>query len=158
MAEPVIFLDFDGVICSPRAFIAQEIRWSDRRALRWADQVACDMVYRLLVKFQARLVISSTWRNMVDECNKVLGHYGLSPFLHDDWRTGNDDKRHRGTEIAAWLDKNGNPPFIILDDDSDMTEAQTPWLVLTDSLNGMMLHDFTKAEELLAAISQEPTP
>jgi len=29
MSAPIIFLDFDGVICSPRAHVAQRDRWTD---------------------------------------------------------------------------------------------------------------------------------
>ncbi len=86
--RPVIFLDFDGVICSPRAFVGQADRWTHDRSLRWADQVACDMVHRLLSDHQASLVISSTWRHMEASCFEVLNRYDLTPFLHDDWRTG----------------------------------------------------------------------
>jgi hypothetical protein len=152
----VIFLDFDGVICSPRAYVAQEDRWlGDQWPLRWADQVACDLVTRLLTLHGAKLVISSTWRQMEGPCQKVLGRYGLARFLHSDWRTGEDEKRFRGAEIAAWLSANGNPPFIILDDDSDFTAEQLPWLVNTDSIEGMMLKDFEKADELLRRIGEQ---
>jgi hypothetical protein len=147
--DPVIFLDFDGVICSPRAYVAQAERWNGHRAIRWADQVACDLVGCLLGKHGAKLVISSTWRRSKDECDKVLGRYGLVPYLHSDWRTGEDQAGIRGNEIAAWLAANGSPPFIILDDDSDMLPEQMPWLVNTCSLNGMMLADFEKADALL---------
>jgi hypothetical protein len=150
----VIFLDFDGVICSPRAFVAQEDRWTgDQRWLRWADQVACDFVLRLLTRHSAKLVISSTWRHMEEPCRQVLGQYNLDRFLHGDWRTGEDKKRFRGNEIAAWLAANGSQPFIILDDDSDFTPEQMPWLVNTDSTEGMMLKDFDKADKLLKGLA-----
>lgn len=150
--KPVVFLDFDGVICSPRAFVAQEGRWfGEHRALRWADQVACDLVRLLLEKHSAWLVVSSTWRGSRQQCDKVLGRYRLSRFLHADWRTGEDENRFRGNEIAEWLAEHGNPPFIILDDDSDMTPEQMPWLVNTCSMNGLMLMDYEKADKLLAS-------
>jgi hypothetical protein len=139
------------VICSPRAFTAQEDRWhSEQRALRWADQVACDLVGALVRNHGARIVVSSTWRSGKADCDKVLGRYGLAEALHENWRTGFDDERLRGREIATWLMENGNPPYIILDDDSDMLPDQMPWLVSTCSLNGMMLADYDKADKLLA--------
>lgn len=147
--KPVVFLDFDGVICSPRAFVAQEKRWQGMR-LRWADQVACDMVLKLLTDHDAILVVSSTWRASLAHCTEVLGRYRLERFLHDDWRTGRDPKGFRGHEIAAWLNEHGNPPYIILDDDSDFTPEQQPWHVHTCCMNGMMLADYEKANNLLA--------
>lgn len=155
--KPIVFLDFDGVICSPRAFLAQEEVWgSAQRALRWADPLACYLVRRLLVKHQAILVVSSTWRACRDQCDRVLGFHELIEFLHDDWRTGEDPERFRGHEIAAWLTEHDNPPFIILDDDSDMLPEQMPFLVNTCSMNGLMLADFDKADKLLAEITGIP--
>ena len=155
--KPVVFLDFDGVICSPRAFTAQEEVWGRaHRALRWADPIACYLVRKLLVKHQAILVVSSTWRSSRDQCDRVLGFHDLLPFLHDDWRTGEDPERMRGREIAAWLAEHENPPFIILDDDADMLPEQMPWLVNTCPLNGLMLLDYDKADKLLAEITGIP--
>ncbi len=155
--KPVIFLDFDGVITSPRAFTAQEERWGrDNRELRWADPIACDLVGRLLAKHDAILVVSSTWRASLAQCSVILGRYDLDRYLHDDWRTGEDPQRHRGNEIQAWLDEHGSPPFIILDDDTDMTPEQMPWLVATCSINGMMLADYDKADKLLAELTGIP--
>jgi hypothetical protein len=155
--KPVIFLDFDGVICSPRAFTAQAERWQrPQRELRWADPVACDMVRLLLTKHQASLVISSTWRASREQCDVILGRYEMLPFLHDDWRTGEDPQRFRGNEIAEWLAAHGHPPFVILDDDADMLPEQMPWLVHTCSINGMMLADYGKADCLLASMTGIP--
>lgn len=154
---PIIFLDFDGVICSPRAFTAQEGRWcgTEYRALRWADPIACDLVQRLASKHHAKVVVSSTWRSSRDQCDQILGRYRISKFLHRDWRTGEDKDRFRGREIDAWLETHGRPPFIILDDDSDMLPEQMPFLVNTCSMNGMMLSDFDKADKMLAAITSK---
>ena len=153
--RPVIFLDFDGVICSPRAFVAQEVRWTGHSAIRWADPVACDLVLMLLTKHNASLVVSSTWRGMPERCHQVLNRYKLGLFLEDDWRTGEDPKRYRGNEVRAWLEAHGSPPFLILDDDSDFDEDQMPFLVKTCGLNGMMLKDFEAADAILASFSGE---
>lgn len=150
--RPVLFLDFDGVICSPRAYIAQEQRWHGNSAIRWADPVACDLVLRLLEKHVAWLVISSTWRDIPDRCRIVLDRARLSLFLHDDWRTGRDEKGYRGNEVREWLSSHGNPPYIILDDDTDFDEDQRPNLIVTDSHNGMMLDEFEAADRLLSAL------
>lgn len=160
MSEAVIFLDFDGVICSPRAHVAQAKRWvgPEYSALRWADPVACDLVLQLAEKHAAKIVVSSTWRGMETRCRQVLDRYKLSLHLHADWCTGYDPKRYRGNEVREWLDAHGNPPFVILDDDSDFDEDQRLFLVLTDGLNGMMLDKFDAADKLLCRLlAKEPT-
>lgn len=157
--RPVIFLDFDGVICSPRAFTAQEKRWSGREyhELRWADPVACDLVGRLAERFNCWIVVSSTWRSSLAACTKILGRYKLDKHLHDDWRTGKDPQSYRGKEVRTWLAEHGNPPYLILDDDSDFDADMSVNLVKTDGLEGMMLRHFAAAERHLEAITARAT-
>jgi hypothetical protein len=159
MGEAIIFLDFDGVICSPRAHVAQGKRWvgPEYSGIRWADPVACDLVLHLLEKHQAKLVISSTWRTMESRCRQVLGRYRLDRHLHEDWRTGEDPKRYRGNEVREWLEAHGRPPYVILDDDSDFDEDQKGHLILTDGLNGMLFDKFRAADALLSRLLLVPS-
>lgn len=159
--SPIIFLDFDGVICSPRAHCAQQSRWhGEQRWLAWADPIACDLVKRLCDEHRARLVISSTWRTMVGPCNQVLGRYDLFEHLHNDWRTNEARAEQaagslsRPWEINDWLSRNGDPEFIILDDDSFAWDGrQLDRWIQTDCQEGMSFAAFAKAEERLKAIT-----
>jgi hypothetical protein len=149
VGEAVIFLDFDGVICSPRAYVAQT---GMDRPLRWADPISGAFVRRLVELTGAKIVVSSTWRHIPADARQVLGQFGLLAHLHEDWKTNESPEGSRPWEIDDWLSRNGHPAFIILDDDMfAWTGPQRARWVHTDIHNGMMLADFEKAMELLKA-------
>src|SRR3546814_4199734 len=55
----IAFLDFDGVISSPRAYVVQPELPRDHR---WIDPVSCKMIAKLQSDYGFQIVISSTWR------------------------------------------------------------------------------------------------
>src|SRR6476469_8779291 len=119
----IIFLDFDGVISTTRAYAAQ--KHIDDFYLRWLDPVACELVRQLCEQFSLQIVVSSTWRQFgYDNVAKSLTPSGLVKFLHDDWcthtRQFNSETSHadRPKQIDDWLARNGSPNYLILDDDS----------------------------------------
>lgn len=91
-------------------------------------------------------------RKTRERCCQVLDRYDLSAFLHTDWRTGDDPKNYRGNEVRAWLNEHGDPPYVILDDDTDFDEDQTSRLVISDSYDGFSLRNFEQADRLLAEL------
>jgi len=129
----IIFLDIDGVVTSVRTgwynFDIYTVNF-----LRW-----------LCKESGAKIVISSTWRyNHGHDFWKPI----FEDYLHDDFKTPDKLKDNfqirgkdcnRGDEIQAWLDKHKDvEKYLILDDDSDMLEHQLPYLIQTDSMDGML--------------------
>ena len=156
---PVIFLDMDGVLCTQRAHHAiatQSALW------RHLDPIACRLVERLARENGALLVLSSTWRESFEQsgmtCIVMNGGFSAvnwhtcwkTPKLHESphlWDSGSYVKR--GYEIDSWLNANGQPDYVILDDDPDMLTTQKPRFVQTDAMNGFLWEHFEKAEEIL---------
>lgn len=151
----IIFLDMDGVLCTPRASIASD----DTGIMSYLDPIACLLLKKLIKKTGAKLVISSTWRKFHDlngfqailsaNCPSLGTHI---IYNEDDWRTDNDGPQ-RGDEISRWIEKRStsdNPveKFIILDDDSDMGNLM-PYLVKCDCYDGFGFRNYRDALELL---------
>lgn len=155
MPDRYLFLDFDGVLNSngwvTRRRAAGLPFTGTSRAID-ADAVAC--LERIVQATGARVVISSTWRELFPFAELVAilrGHgftgevVGKTPRL-DTLVAGTV----RGHEIAAWLDCQPEWPagFVILDDGDDMAHL-LPWLVQTDPTIGLVPRDVDRAVEVL---------
>ncbi len=113
----IIFLDMDGVLCTPRYAVANGIRG----LLDVLDPTCVEFLNRLLdVDPTIEFVISSTWRKIYTS-EELLNHMRKAGFkgkFHMDWRTGQDGKGQRGREINEWL--NSHPDieeYLIIDDE-----------------------------------------
>ena len=148
--QKVIFLDFDGVICTGRQAIAS----GERGVISGLDPVALGFLDRVCRDFGAKIVISSTWRHGDKRRNfyEIFGCAGfisLAKAIHENWATPSLPDKSRGHEIEQWLCENECGNYLILDDDSDMLDYQKPFFVNTDSMNGMLAEHYIKALELL---------
>lgn len=158
-SEPIIFLDFDGVICTTRSHFA----YSSTLLHRHLDVVAVKMIERLVENSKAKIVISSTWRNHFDQeaINFMLCNAGMRevPF-HTCWKTPRLSHRDgsamspgssifRGDEIAAFLKDHACENYVILDDDSDFHEDQKARHVHTHEHNGFLYEHFEQAHKIL---------
>lgn len=128
----IIFLDIDGVLNTRRSLRAREK----------ANQKCIAALNSLLLRSDAKIVVSSSWRigrsriQMCDTLNKmgvIPGRIlGLTPVI--------DDNYFRGNEIQAWIDMNASryeiDSFVIIDDDNDM-EHLLPHLVQTNMIDGL---------------------
>lgn len=125
----VIFLDFDGVLNSAASFLVEKRkRDADPGGLvkfcklnETLDPVCASNFQALLQHYpEAKVVISSTWRELFDLewLKEKLASYGIdssrvigrTPSLHF---------KDRGEEIAEWMEDNkdkGVTEFVILDD------------------------------------------
>ena len=159
MGNPVVFLDFDGVVntliiykepikarrllqkdgyyfdlCYP-----QDKRVSNTQAVLWLE--------KLCKEFNADIVITSTWRKDYELACECLYNSGLSKEIKiidkTPWLDG-----YRGKEIDAWLKKHSCPAFVILDDDTDMAPYMDH-LVKTDSDTGITVMIYERAKQLL---------
>jgi hypothetical protein len=154
MSNPVLFLDFDGVL--NHADTTTRYMFPDGARFMGLDPVnvarlnaVCELVS------DARIVVSSTWRTMLDvpALRSVLAQYGFAytervidrtPVLH----------RLRGLEVQAWLDAQSEQPssIAILDDAEDMCHLD-PFLVRTRMWGGGLTDD-----DALATVEMLTTP
>jgi hypothetical protein len=156
----VIFLDVDGVLNSERfgRTLDEQHRQLGHHAVcecfrltRQIDRVAVARLNRLIAETGAKIVVSSTWRKLLDppELHRVLVEHGLVAEIIGETPDGpNDpemlaayghiDRVFRGHEIDAWLGKHPEvESFVILDDNSDM-EMHKNRLVQTDCEEGLL--------------------
>lgn len=169
----MIFLDIDGVLNS-EAFLRKlddqhrqlghnepsrpkhETKCECYRLENQIDREAIARLSRLVAETEAKIVISSSWRKILDppELRRVLASHGLIAEIigetPDAWdeivrfdmkmEYGDDgDRLFRGHEIDYWLRYTGKDVdrFVILDDGSDMAMHKNRH-VQTDPSEGML--------------------
>ena len=127
----LIFLDIDGVLNS-----------RDANAHHFcgihADKIA--LLNRIVERTGAEVVISSAWRYMIlggamtiDGFRYMLMTHGLASFVRLVGCTVPDEEiPERGDQISAFLDQAEWPPYVVLDDGSEL--PQTRQRSMTDSL------------------------
>jgi hypothetical protein len=157
VVDKVVFLDMDGVLCTPRAALAL----GDRGIITVLDPVAVGMLNILCLRADAELVISSSWRKMYPEhaFRSMLWMAGVRVEIHRDWRTVDawDEGMNwhgmtlRGHEIEEWLSRHPEiTHHVILDDDADFTRHQLDnHHVHCDPEDGMMFKHWRRASEIM---------
>lgn len=159
----IIFLDMDGVVCTPRACVAMG---NTGAGFTYLDPIALMLVKRLCDENNAQIVISSAWRQMYDReaMKAILGaacpsldryiwphhkHWRTSDF---DFETGVSETTDRGREILRWVNEHETQfnNFVVLDDMGDMRPVQHA-LVRCDPYDGMGHAEFHAAGKVLRA-------
>jgi len=147
----LIFLDFDGVLnrCEPEG-------WMITRTASGLEHGLVDNVAKLVFLTGAKVVVSSTWREMysLKRLQKLLEDHGLHK-RHVVDVTPDLPFTTRGFEIAAFLAKKrvAQPTqFVVLDDNDfgrfDMDPVRAH-LVRTEAQNGFTEKDIDRAQALL---------
>jgi hypothetical protein len=158
----VIFLDIDGPLCTPRACLAV----GNTNMYSYLDPIACLLVKKLCEECNAKIVISSAWRQEYNQeamrailnanCPR-LGEYiwrsnvwwKTRDYVHTaEWQQTTD----RGREIQNWITLHETEfnNFVILDDMADMRPLQDS-LVKCDCYDGMGWHQYYAAKKILMA-------
>jgi len=154
---PIIFLDMDGVVVTERSCI------NDKGTMGVPDPVAVEMINKLCEDFGAKIVVSSSWRNLFDR--RAMYHILKGMGFRDEHLYGYGSMENingfytpslksacRGEEIARWLGAHpGVERYVILDDTPDMLSWQAPCSVITDGFDGMAYSDYRYARSILAA-------
>jgi len=156
----VIFLDFDGVVCNPATCHAV----GNNGLYSYLDPIACQLLKRLCIETNSKLVISSSWRIgrnydfFYHILSAVCPNLGEFVWCHQqDFCTpttvfSNDEDFvcNRGREIEDWLKRHPTDynRFVILDDDSDM-EPLMDSFVKCDAYDGFGFEAYQKAKKLL---------
>lgn len=133
----VIFLDIDGVSVTRNTLFCE--RWTKRGIM---DPMCVMMLRQLVIRSEAMIVISSSWRksdtmdNLISVSFKEAGFHDFDEYVIGHTPIRNDG--HRGSEIKDWMssvmmivDK-----YVIIDDDSDMLEEQLPFFIKTSNETG----------------------
>lgn len=167
-AVNMIFLDIDGVLNSEAHLRRLDDQHRQRghadptrpkhettcecyRLERQIDRNAVTRLNRLVVKTGAKIVVSSSWRKLLDppELHRILMNHGLIAEIIGETPEGHTDPEmlvtyghiariFRGHEIDLWLKRHPEVEhFVILDDGSDM-EMHTHRLVHTDCEEGLL--------------------
>lgn len=140
----VIFLDIDGVLNSAESF-QRGVHLEKKHSL---------LVRRLCKECDAKIVISSSWRNIYDweVLLTLLESVELSRDLIVDI-TPQKLTSTRGDEIEMWLRKQTNiESYVILDDDSDMLDHQLENFVQTSFQTGLLESHFDEAKRILTQV------
>lgn len=139
----VLFLDFDGVIITPRstsAMGAPKAVTADYRTFTKCDPLAIAVLLQLCAA-GVKLVISSTWRKQPVQCRAILQNEALLAHLHPDWATRHDNWSivdSRGRQIRDWLEQHPEVrSYRILDDDTDILPEQKLYYVQCDPWDGL---------------------
>jgi len=156
--NPIIFLDFDGVLNSH--FYAK----SKKMGLIDIDEDSVVLLNQIVQASDAKVVVSSTWRlnRTIQELEDILLSKGFIGEVIDktkDLRRGPDaDSIVRGNEILCWMKDNpaaiGCPyynytNYIILDDDSDMLYSQRNNFIHVDPYVGITPRTVFQAKKIL---------
>lgn len=127
----IIFLDFDGVICTAQSYTDAEVTYGTTEngfppSLHLFDTKACGRVQEICDATGAVIVLSTTWRHMHtrEEIVGFLQHHGITANVIDEtptrfeWR--NAGSQYRGREIAMWMDDHPEVSYndiVVLEDD-----------------------------------------
>lgn len=163
MTEPVLFLDFDGVLNSTD--------WYQRRTHRGSlpydeiDPLAVQRLNRIVAETGCKIVVSSTWRLLysLDQFKAMLMLVGDERLPLIDCTPDGATKEHgplwaacqRGTEIQMWREANNHDgPYAVLDDDTDMDDV-VDHFVQTQFATGLLDEHVEEAIALLTPPAPE---
>ena len=149
--EKYIFLDFDGVINTPKG--------------KFAKKAVANLLH-LVEKSDAKIIISSTWRLQgMEYIQQLWQEYhlpgeviGLTPSCNSTNFSNVDGQEEwqglhgcKGLEIAEWLRLNAKEPYryIILDDEEDFLFSQREHLVKVEGSKGLDKADVRVAIQIL---------
>jgi len=149
----VIFLDFDGPLTNQRAYVAYD-KPAGRPMWTTGDPVAIEMINALCCEYDARVVISSSWRGFDDFTPTGLGaresliSWGFKGEFHDSWRTyGNGPSRE--AEILKWMEfHHSTVDNYCCIDDAILKKKMNP--VIVDAQEGMMFKNYLQAKNFLS--------
>ena len=159
--SPILFLDFDDVICLNNPFGGYDALTALAEAARegtplsaeaelWAklfDTRAVSHLSLVHEEFSPRYVLSTSWRWFFDrdllERTLELGGLGfVAQGLHQEWTTPQVSRRaHRAVEINSWLEQH--------------PESAHSWAVLDDGLSGSGFENWSRERRQFVVLCQE---
>lgn len=152
MNRSVIFLDFDGVL-NTEQYQAQLAIEGKPTKDAWGplfDPRAVENLCKILVATEAKIVISSSWRyaHRLSSLRRMWKVRGLQGEVFDTIPCG-ATYISRGEDIECWLDRNGRPDYVIIDDLDDFFLSQHDRYVETNPIVGITEADAQNAIKIL---------
>lgn len=127
---PIIFLDFDDVICLNSPYGGYDVMtkpWPDDLWERLFDAEAKAVLLGALQQTSARLVITTSWlrfleRPAFEAVFKETGLAAIAAALHPAWEAPEDRGMTRLAAIDRWLSRHHDgEPYVVLDDEHSGT-------------------------------------
>lgn len=152
MSQPVIFLDFDGVL-NTEQFQAQLAADGKPTKDVWGpvfDPHAVVNLQKIVEATESQIVISSSWRyiHKLGSLRMMWEVRELPCRIHDVLPRG-ATYISRGEEIDWYLEKHGRPNYVIIDDIDDFFASQHNHYVETNPIVGISAANAQKAIEIL---------
>jgi hypothetical protein len=159
--NPILFLDFDGVLNSAAFFRSPESKDGEAGAL---DPKAVARLNTIIAKTGAKVVVSSSWRygRSVAELQAILDERGFvgevidktADAIHmdaaDPKESGFYRAYARGDEIREWLDRHPEvKSFVALDDDWEMDAVKENHVKTNTFVGGLLDHHVEEAIRIL---------
>lgn len=161
--NPIIFLDFDGVLNNQLYFI--RVREEKKYDPGELDNRCVKLLNDLCKETGAKVVITSTWRlgRSIEELEAILKKSGFTGEIlgkTEDLRIGEaGDCVLRGNEILHWIKNHESEVggidywqyknYVIFDDDSDMLLWQKDNYIYVDPYCGLTPHSMFLAKKIL---------
>lgn len=154
----IIFLDIDGVL-NTEAHLRRQKQTGNISNRNWSP-IACRHISLLCKQFDARIVVSSTWRysHTTDELREIFADNNIDPELvigvtPDLMQEKQPQLFCRGDEIRLWLEENEYHTYVIIDDlpVSEFLKDQEPHFVLVKQDKGFAVKEAAvRAGEILS--------
>ena len=154
----VLFLDIDGVLCTPLS-VRLDILFRRPMGRQFFDPIALHLLRRPGPGGPGPALFcplpGGTALRTPTPSSKPSGTISTAPWRPTAPRCGDLAPilgQSKGEEIAAWLDQHPGTSYVILDDRPDeftRTPALQARLVLVDSMRGLRRADFRQALALL---------
>ena len=150
----IIFLDFDGVMDNAKYDIylnKHNLSEKDEFGVLF-DPDCIAALAQIIEQTGAKIVISSSWKDFMtkEEIDQMWQKRQLPGEVID---VTPSTSRHRGDEIAAWLNLCPNKcQYVILDDQprEQFNTDQYDHLIITNGFYGLTISDAQQAIEILS--------
>lgn len=152
MKDPIIFLDFDGVLNTEQyqAWLAVKGKPNKDAWGPLFDPCAVRNLRKIIESTSAEIVISSSWRyihrlgslRMMWEVRELPGE------ILDILPCG-ASYISRGEDIECWMNQHGQTDYVIIDDLNDFYPTQLDRYVETNPIEGITEANATRAIEIL---------
>lgn len=159
--DRILFLDFDGVIITDRAYFTINKKIPNE-PMMVIDPIGLKLIDNLCNNFDLSVVISSTWRKEYD-CKTILRSHGFSAKFHKDINTpvykevklSESAASVRKKEIKKWLEKHPDTNIYIIFDDLELSDFGDHF-ISTDFYDGISSRNYLDAiSNLEAQIKKE---
>lgn len=158
MINSIIFLDIDGVLNTINYLKRQKLGAGKVTNKSW-DPTACKHISMLCEHYNARIVITSSWRHeyTIEQLKDFFASNNIpDKFIKDvtnSYVPQQDENNYcRGHEVQHWLEENNKDktPYVIIDDEATFLESQQDHLIRVDKHKGFSTKEaVTRASNIL---------